>query len=115
MKKRKTEIRRSCFVGFFMTLLLCSALVLAGIAWNNTASAIYGDVALIDVKPIPDDNPQISVQLTDKVIIVDLSELNTAAKYLQEYYPAIPYPIRMVTGFFSGIRSITNELADYLF
>ena len=98
-----------------MTLLLCSAFVLAGIAWNNTASAIYGDVALIDVKPIPDDSPQISVQLTDKVIIVDLSELNTAAKYLQEYYPAIPYPIRMVTGFFSGIRSITNELADYLF
>ncbi len=97
-----------------MTLMLCSAFALAGIAWNNTASAIYGDVALIDVKPITNDNPQISFQLIDKVITADLSEWNTAAKYLQEYYPAIPYPIRMITAFFSGIQKATNELENYL-
>lgn len=114
MKKRKKEVRRSCFLGFFMTLMLCSAFALAGIAWNNTASAIYGDVALIDVKPIADNNPKISFQLMDKVITADLSEWNTAAKYLQECYPAIPYPIRMGTALFSGIQAVINELANYL-
>lgn len=114
MKKSKKAVRRSCFLGFFMTLMICSALALAGIAWNNTASAIYGDVALIDVKPIADNKPKISFQLMDKVITADLSEWNTAAKYLQECYPAIPYPIRMGTALFSGIQAVINELANYL-
>ena len=114
MKKSKKAVRRSCFLGFFMTLMLCSAFALAGIAWNNTASAICGDVALIDVKPIADNNPKISFQLMDKVITADLSEWNTAAKYLQECYPAIPYPIRMGTALFSGIQAVINELANYL-
>lgn len=97
-----------------MTLLLCGTFTLAGIAWEHTASAIYGDVALMDVKPVTSDTPQISLQLIDKVITADLSEWNTAAKYLQECYPAIPYPIRMIAALFSGIQRTANELGNYL-
>ncbi len=104
IKRKQKGTRRCCFAGFFLTLLLCSAPVFTGIAWQNTATALHGEQSLLAVKLISAPEPQLSLRLPDSLITVDLSALNTATEYLQKYEEALPYPIRMVILFFSGIR-----------
>lgn len=103
--EERSGLRRSFFIGFLMTLILCCFFLFAGVALENTAAIMYGqDTSLIEIQPINEDGTRQRVKVLGTEYQLDTSMANQAVKLAQENYPALPAPVRLVLYLAEGIK-----------
>lgn len=95
MKQETIRTRKAFFVGFIMTLILCSFFLFAGLALWNTAQDLFGDgTPLVEMSTGRSETPEVTIKVIDTEYEVDLSGLNEAARLSQAHYPLIPQELR---------------------
>ncbi len=106
----KNSSVRAAGVGFLLTLLVCSFILLSGIALQNTATAIFGAEQAAVRITIPAQLPQLELSLLGTAYQVDLSGLNQAVGIAEEATPFLPRSLRGMGYFFAALEEGLSAL-----
>lgn len=101
---KNSSCKRAVVVSFMLTLIICSFLLLSGLALHNTATAMFGtDQSVLEITAA-ETTPHLDITFFETKYKINLSGANRAAGGMEQNYALFPRKFRLLQTFFDGLK-----------